>query len=92
MPGTKADEILWDDNSGAYLGRHPTANYAEVLDDAYKQAVVYQQSIRSKILGLWIKNYLTTDAKCKLRDFKSVYTSNPQDDGAVMFFVIVKIV
>ena len=27
-------EILWDDNSGAYLGRYPTENYAELLDDS----------------------------------------------------------
>ena len=27
-------DFLWSDNSGAYLGHHPTANYASGLDDA----------------------------------------------------------
>ena len=33
-------EILWYDNSGAYLGRQTTENYAAGLDDAAKQAVI----------------------------------------------------
>ena len=44
------------------------------------------------MLGLYIKNSLTTDANCKIRDFKSAYTFNAQDDGAAMFFVVVKMV
>ena len=44
------------------------------------------------MLGLCIKNSLTTDTKCKLRDFRSAYTFNTQDDGDIMFFVIVKMV
>ena len=44
------------------------------------------------MLGLWIKNSLTTDSKRKLRAFNYAYTLNAQDDGATMFFVIVKMV
>ena len=33
-------EILWDENYGADLGRHPTENYAAGLDDAAKQEVI----------------------------------------------------
>ena len=44
------------------------------------------------MLGLWIKNYLTTDDKRKLRDFRSTYTFNTQYDGAAMLFFIVKMV
>ena len=29
-------EILWTDNSGSGLGRHPTANYNSGIDDAAK--------------------------------------------------------
>ena len=85
-------EILWAENSGAYLGRHPTENYAAVLDDAANQAVIAKQRLRSKILGLWIKNSLKTNDKRSLRDFKSVYTFNTQDYGAAMLFVIIKMV
>ena len=42
------------------------------------------------IIGLWIKISLSTDAKHKSRAFKSTYTFNAQDDGAEIFFVIVK--
>ena len=35
---------------------------------------------------------MTTDPKHKLRTFKSLHTYNKQDDGAAMFFVIVKMV
>ena len=42
------------------------------------------------MLGLWIKKYLTTDDKRKLRDFKYAYNLNAQDDGAAMLFLIVK--
>ena len=44
------------------------------------------------MLGLRIKNVLTTDSKWKLRDFRSAYTFNTQDDGATMLSVIVKMV
>ena len=46
----------------------------------------------SKMLGLRIMNYSTNYYKCKLRYFRSAYTFNTQDDGAAMFFVIVKMV
>ena len=44
------------------------------------------------MLGLCIKNYVTTNAKRTLRDFKSAYTFNSQGDGDAMFFVILKMV
>ena len=44
------------------------------------------------MLGLCIKNYVTTNAKRTLRDFKSAYTFNAQGDGDAMFFVILKMV
>ena len=44
-------EILWDDNSGAYLGHHTTENYESGLDDAEKQKIISQQRPRSKMIG-----------------------------------------
>ena len=44
------------------------------------------------MIGLWIKNFLSTYDKRKLRDFKSEYIFNTQYDGYAMFFVIVKMV
>ena len=44
------------------------------------------------MLVICIKNALTTDSKCKLRDFNSTYTFNTQDDVYAMFFVILKMV
>ena len=85
-------EILWADNSGANLGCHPKANYAAGLYDADKQAVISQQRLIPKMIGLWINNYLTTNAKRKWRYFKSAYTLNAQDNGAEIFLVIVKMV
>ena len=81
-------EILWSDNSGSVLGRHPTANYSEVLDDAQKQAIISQHHLRSNILGLCINKDFTTDSKRKLRAFRYSYTFNTQDDGSVMSFLI----
>ena len=46
----------------------------------------------SKMLGIWIKNSLTNYYKRKLSAFKYAYTFITQDDGAPMFFVIVKMV
>ena len=74
------------------MGSYPTANYTSGLDDAEKQAIIAQQLLRYKTIGLFIKNYLNTDAKRKLRVSRSGYTYNNQDDGAAMFFVIVKMV
>ena len=85
-------EILWANNYGAYLGHHPIANYAVRLDESEKQAKIYQQRLRSKMLGILINNSLTTDSKCKLRVFNPEYASNAQYNGAEMFFVIVKMV
>ena len=73
-------EILWDENSRVGLVRYPTETYVSGLEDANKQAVITQQSLMSKMLGLWIKNYLTTDYKRKLRNFTYEYTLNTQDD------------
>ena len=85
-------KILWADNSGADLGLHPTANCASGLDDADKQAVIAQQRLRSKVLGLWINNSLNTNDNHKSRDLDSAYTLNDQDYGSAMFFIIVKMV
>ena len=57
-----------------------------------KKAIISQKSLRSNIISLWIKNSLNTDAKRKLRYFKTSYTYNNQDYGSVMFFVVVKMV
>ena len=72
------------------MGRHPTANYTAGLDYADKQAIISQQRLSSKMLGLWINNSLTTYVKRKFRDSKSAYTLKSQDDGSAMLFVIVK--
>ena len=85
-------EILWDENPGEKIGCHPTKHYSASLYDAEKQSIFAHQCLRSKMLSLFIKNSLTTDANRKLRVFKSTYTFNAQYDGAVMFFVIVNMV
>ena len=56
-------EILWADSSRVILGSHLTANYTSGLDDLYIQETISQKRLRSKTLGIWIKNSLTTDAK-----------------------------
>ena len=76
---------------GGVLGCLPTAYYGASPDDAEKQVLISQQRIKSKILGLWINNYLTTETKIKLRYFIYSYKFNSQDDGDAMFFVVVKI-
>ena len=85
-------EILWADNSGESLGRHPTGNYAAGLDDAEKHSIIAQQRLRSNMIGLWINNYLITDAKRKFRDFNSTYIFNFQVDGSAMSFFILEMV
>ena len=85
-------EILWADNYGANLGRHPIENHAVGLDDAEKQAMISQQRLRFNMLGIYIKNSLTTDAEFKLRYFKSAYTFNTQDYRATIILVVVKMV
>ena len=45
-------EILWAENSGSYLGCHPTENYAAGLDDTRKQSIIDQQHPRYKMLVL----------------------------------------
>ena len=74
------------------MGYQPTSDYEVAPDDDSKQALIYQRYLRSNILSLWNKNLLATDAKHKLRAYKTSYSYNSQDDGAVMFFVIVKMV
>ena len=74
------------------MGCNPTSDYAAQIYDAQKQAIISHKRLRSKMLGLWIKNSLPTDNKRKLRYLNSAYTFNNQDDGAAMFFVIVKMV
>ena len=83
---------MWNDNSVADLGHHPISNYTSVLDDSSNPAVISQQRLISKMIGLWINNSLTANAKRKLRAFKYAYSFNSKDYGATMFLVIVKIV
>ena len=42
------------------------------------------------MLVLWINNSLTNESKRKLRAFRTYFTFNNQDDGAAIFFVVVK--
>ena len=44
------------------------------------------------MLRTWIRNSLITDAKQTLRSYKTSYAYNSQDNGAAMFFSIVKMV
>ena len=83
-------EILWVNNSGAGLGIHHTSDYGAAADIPDKQAIIYQHCLRYRMLGLWIKNFLTTDDKLNLRAFNSSYTYNNQYDVPETFFVIVK--
>ena len=85
-------EILWVDNPGAGLGHHTIADYGATANNAENQSIIAEQILRYKMLGLWIKNSLNNSAKRKLRDFKSTYTFNTQDDGVKMFFVVVRMV
>ena len=85
-------ENIWEDNAVAGLGRHPIEDYGSGLDVPANQVLFVQYCLRSKILSLWIKNSLTTDAEHKLRAFKTSYTYNNQYDGAAMLFVIVNMV
>ena len=64
-------EIMWAENYRADLGCQPTENYAALLDDLTKQVLISQQSIMSNMLGLWIKKFITTGARCKLRTFRN---------------------
>ena len=59
-------EIMWANNSGAGLGGHPISYYESAPYSPENQAIITQQGLGYNIIGLWIKNFLTTDAKCKL--------------------------
>ena len=85
-------EMMWAENYGVYLWRHPTENCAVGLYDASNQEVIYQQQLRFNILDLLIKNSLITNSKRNPRAFKYAYDFNSQDDGAEILFGIVKIV
>ena len=78
-------EIMWDNNSGAVLGLHPTGDYGAAPNSPEKQAIITQHSLRYKMLGICIKKSLTTDSKLKLRAFTTAYTFNNQYDGATFF-------
>ena len=85
-------EILWANKLGAGLGIDPSAYYVARTDDPEKQAIIAQQRHRYKMLELWVKNFLATDAKWMWRAFRTAYTFNTQYDGAGIIFVIVKMV
>ena len=79
-------EILWYENLGSGLGRHPIKKYESGIDNPQKKAITPQQCLRSNMLGLCIKNSLATDYSNKLRAFRYAYTFNTQDDGAEIYF------
>ena len=85
-------ENLWADNSGSGIGHKNTSYYGGAEYVASNQVIIYQQNLRFKILILWVKSLLTTYEKRKLRYSKTSYAFNVQDNGAVIFFVVVKIV
>ena len=64
-------ENLWSNKSVAGLERLPTEYYGAAPDYGAKQALISQQHLRSKIMGLWINNFLTTEDKRKLRAFRT---------------------
>ena len=81
-------EILWSDNKGAGLGRHPTESYGSGIYYPQNQVILAQQRLMYMILILWIKKSLTTGTKLKSRDFSPAYTFNIQYDGATIFFIL----
>ena len=72
------------------MGSHPTENYGAGIYNSAKQEIITKQYLRSKIIGIWINNLTTTDAKRKLRAFRYAYNFNNQYDGSAIIFVIVK--
>ena len=85
-------EILWEENQGAHLVRHPKSDYVAGLNYAHKHRIIGQQSLRSNMLILWIIKPLTTGVKRKMRAYMSPYAFNIQYDVSKIFFAIVKIV
>ena len=83
---------LWDNISVVGLGRLPTSDYRAAPYDSEKQAMISQQRHRSKMMGLWIKNFLITEAKFKLRSLRNSYTFNKKYGLSEIFFVVVKMV
>ena len=78
-------EVLWVNNTGAGFGHHPTSYYGAAEDVLSNQAIITRKRLRYKILVLCINNFLTTDAKFKLRYLKTSYTFNNQYDGDTIF-------
>ena len=74
------------------MGSHPTENYGAGIYNSAKQEIITKQYLRSKIIGIWINNLTTTDAKRKLRAFRTAYTFKTQDYGDVIFFCPLKMV
>ena len=60
-------EIIWDNNLGEGLERHPTADYGASEDNPEKQEIIAQQRLSSNMISPWINNSPTTDDKRKLR-------------------------
>ena len=85
-------EIMRYNESVAGSGHHPTADYGAAEDDTAKQKIISQQRLSFKMLGLWIKNSLATDAKCNLSTYKISYTYYNQDNRTAMLFSIIKMV
>ena len=85
-------EIMWEDNSGAGLGRQPTADYWSDADNTGKKSLIAQQRLRTKKLIPWIRNSLNTYMKRNLRAYKTSYDHNSEYDGDTMLFVDVKMI
>ena len=78
-------EILLAKNLGAGSGRNPTVDYGSEADTPEKQAIISPHRLRYNMLWPRIKNFLTTDDKRKLRDFRATWTFNIQEDGSIYF-------
>ena len=85
-------ETLWADNSESGLVSHSTEYYRATSYNTANWSLIYQQCLISKILSLWIRNFITTDAIHKVSAYKTSYAYNIQYYGATLFFVIVKLV
>ena len=81
---------MWANNSGAGLGRHLITDYVAAPDDPVNNSMIAQHHLRSNMIGLWIKKCMTTDAKDKLRAFRTKYNFKYQYHGAAFFFGFVK--
>ena len=74
-------ETLWEEKSGAYLGRHPTADFGGAENNAEKQVLVVKQRLSSKMLH-WYKT--------QIEGYNTSSAYNSQFYEATIFFVVSK--